>query len=67
MKQCVMNWHILYTGRKFQNMQRTMFDGIILKVLAVVLEEETMNKFKWYNKQFFLLEIKIPDEKKLTL
>lgn len=44
-----------------------MFDGIILEGMAVVLEEETMNKFKWYNKQFFLLEIKIPDEKKLTL
>ena len=26
-------------------------------MLAVVLEEETMNKFKQYNKQFFLREI----------
>ena len=44
-----------------------MFDGIILEGMTVVLEEEIMNKFKWYNKQFFLLEIKIPDEKKLML
>lgn len=34
-----------------------MFDGIILEGMTVVLEEETMNKFKRYNKQFFLREI----------
>ena len=34
-----------------------MFNGMIWKGLAVVLEEETMNKFKQYNKQFFLREI----------
>ena len=33
-----------------------MFDGIILEGMAVVLEEEAMNKFKRYNKQFFLRE-----------
>ena len=35
----------------------TMFNGMILKVLAVILEEKAMNKFKQYNKQFFLREI----------
>lgn len=35
----------------------TMFNGMILKVLAVILEKEAMNKFKQYNKQFFLCEI----------
>jgi hypothetical protein len=34
----------------------TIFDGIILEGMAVVLEEEAMNKFKRYNKQFFLRE-----------
>ena len=30
---------------------------MILKVLAVILEEEAMNQFKRYDKQFFLREI----------
>ena len=48
----------------------TIFDGIILEGMAVVLEEEAMNKFTRYNgitNSSACVKYKIPDEKKLTL
>lgn len=47
-----------------------MFDGMILEGMAVVLEEEAMNKFTQYNgitNSSSCVKYKIPDEKKLTL
>lgn len=43
----------------------TMFDGMILEGLAVVLEEEAMNRFKQYNKQFFLRKIQNTKQKEV--
>ena len=48
----------------------TMFNGMILEGMAVVLEEEAMNKFTRYNgitNSSSCVKYKIPDEKKLTL
>ena len=44
-------------SEKVPEYAETIFNGMILKLLAVILEEEAMNKFKQYNKQFFLREI----------
>lgn len=46
-----------------------MFDGMILEGMAVVLEEEAMNKFTQYNgitNSSSCAKYKIPDKTKLT-
>ncbi len=43
----------------------TMFDSMILEGLAVVLEEEAMNRFNNYNKQIFLREVQNTKQKEI--